>query len=148
MINNKKKLNYIDIVKLLILCGRLEVVQISLLSSSTYQYSLIDFYHFSIFNRLDKPRRQYLISPLISLIRCCLIDFIIYCIIMTHHLLLSHWFLLNPIMPIYIWLYLDYDTFCVCSNWFKSPEAKFKKFDPRLKFMTRLKYGWFHLKLY
>ena len=25
-------------------------------------------------------------------------------------------------------------------------EAEFKEFDPRLKFETRLKYGWFHLK--
>ena len=29
-----------------------------------------------------------------------------------------------------------------------SPEAKFKQFEPRLKFEIRLKYGWFHLKLY
>ena len=28
------------------------------------------------------------------------------------------------------------------------PEAKFKEFDPRLKFQPRLKYGWFYLKLY
>ena len=27
-------------------------------------------------------------------------------------------------------------------------EAKFKEFDPRLKFKSRLKNGWFHLKLY
>ena len=27
-------------------------------------------------------------------------------------------------------------------------EAEFKEFEPRLKFKTRLKYGWFHLKLY
>ena len=27
-------------------------------------------------------------------------------------------------------------------------EAKFKEFEPRLKFKPRLKYGWFHLKLY
>ena len=27
-------------------------------------------------------------------------------------------------------------------------EAEFKEFDPRLKFETRLKYGWFHLELY
>ena len=26
-----------------------------------------------------------------------------------------------------------------------STEAKFKDFEPRLKFVTRLKYGWFHL---
>ena len=26
-------------------------------------------------------------------------------------------------------------------------EAKLKEFEPRLKFKTRLKYGWFHLKL-
>ena len=28
------------------------------------------------------------------------------------------------------------------------PEAEFKEFEPRLKFMPWLKYGWFHLKLY
>ena len=28
------------------------------------------------------------------------------------------------------------------------PEAKFKDFEPRLKFKPRLKYGWFQLKLY
>ena len=28
------------------------------------------------------------------------------------------------------------------------PEAKFKEFEPRHKFKPRLKYGWFHLKLY
>ena len=28
------------------------------------------------------------------------------------------------------------------------PEAEFKEFEARLKFKTRLKYGWFHLKLY
>ena len=28
------------------------------------------------------------------------------------------------------------------------PEAEFKEFERRLKFKTRLKYGWFHLKLY
>ena len=27
-------------------------------------------------------------------------------------------------------------------------EAEFKEFYPRLKFESRLKYGWFHLKLY
>jgi len=27
-------------------------------------------------------------------------------------------------------------------------EAKFKEFEPQLKFDPRLKYGWFHLKLY
>ena len=27
-------------------------------------------------------------------------------------------------------------------------EAEFKEFYPRLKFKPRLKYGWFHLKLY
>ena len=30
--------------------------------------------------------------------------------------------------------------------WF--PEAGFKEFEPRIKFETRLKYVWFHLKLY
>ena len=29
-----------------------------------------------------------------------------------------------------------------------NPEAEFKEFDPRLKFKSRLKNGWFHLKLY
>ena len=28
------------------------------------------------------------------------------------------------------------------------PEAEFKEFEPLLKFKPRLKYGWFHLKLY
>ena len=28
------------------------------------------------------------------------------------------------------------------------PKADLKKFEPRLKFKPRLKYGWFHLKLY
>ena len=28
------------------------------------------------------------------------------------------------------------------------PEAEFYEFEPRLKFETRFKYGWFHLKLY
>ena len=27
-------------------------------------------------------------------------------------------------------------------------EAEFKEFEPQLKFGTRLKYGWFHFKLY
>ena len=27
-------------------------------------------------------------------------------------------------------------------------EVEFKEFEPRLKFKMRLKYGWFHLKLY
>ena len=29
-----------------------------------------------------------------------------------------------------------------------SPVAKFKEFEWRFKFKPRLKYGWFHLKLY
>ena len=29
-----------------------------------------------------------------------------------------------------------------------SPEAGFEEFEPRFKFKLRLKYGWFHLKLY
>ena len=28
------------------------------------------------------------------------------------------------------------------------PEAEFKEFERRLEFKPRLKYGWFHLKLY
>ena len=28
------------------------------------------------------------------------------------------------------------------------PKAEFKEFEPRIKFKTRLKYGWFRLKLY
>ena len=28
------------------------------------------------------------------------------------------------------------------------PEAEFKEFEPRLKFKTWLKYGWFHLNVY
>ena len=31
---------------------------------------------------------------------------------------------------------------------FIPPGAKFKEFEQRLKFKPRLKYGWFHLKLY
>ena len=31
---------------------------------------------------------------------------------------------------------------------FTWPEAEFKEFELRLKFKPRLKYGWFHLKLY
>ena len=27
-------------------------------------------------------------------------------------------------------------------------KAEFKEFEPRVKFKPRLKYGWFHLKLY
>ena len=30
----------------------------------------------------------------------------------------------------------------------KHPEAEFKEFERRFKFKPRLKYGWFHLKLY
>ena len=30
---------------------------------------------------------------------------------------------------------------------FSKPEAKFKEFEPRLKFKPRLKYGWDNLKL-
>ena len=29
-----------------------------------------------------------------------------------------------------------------------NPEAEFKEFESRLKFETRLKYGWFHLIFY
>ena len=29
-----------------------------------------------------------------------------------------------------------------------APESGFKEFEPRLKFEMRLKYAWFHLKLY
>ena len=29
-----------------------------------------------------------------------------------------------------------------------SSESEFKELEPRLKFETRLKYSWFHLKLY
>ena len=28
------------------------------------------------------------------------------------------------------------------------PEAEFKEFEPRLRFKQRLKYDWFHFKLY
>ena len=31
---------------------------------------------------------------------------------------------------------------------FASSEAEFKEFEPRFKFKPRLRYGWFHLKLY
>jgi len=30
----------------------------------------------------------------------------------------------------------------------KEPVAEFKEFERRFKFKPRLKYGWFHLKLY
>ena len=30
----------------------------------------------------------------------------------------------------------------------EEPKAEFKEFEPQLKFKPRLKYGWFHLKLY
>ena len=33
-------------------------------------------------------------------------------------------------------------------NHTNAPESEFKEFNPRLKFKTRLKYGWFHVKLY
>ena len=36
----------------------------------------------------------------------------------------------------------------VISSFFKHLEAKFKEFEPRLKFDSWLKDGWFHLKLY
>ena len=29
-----------------------------------------------------------------------------------------------------------------------NPETEFKEFEPRLKSKPRLKYGWFHLKIY
>jgi len=32
--------------------------------------------------------------------------------------------------------------------WYIYPEAEFKEFERQLKFKPRLKYGWFHLKLY
>ena len=31
---------------------------------------------------------------------------------------------------------------------FSSPVAEFKEFERQFKFKPRLKYGWFHLKLY
>ena len=34
------------------------------------------------------------------------------------------------------------------SNKFTLSEAELKVFEPQLKFKPRLKYGWFHLKLY
>ena len=36
----------------------------------------------------------------------------------------------------------------ICKFYKIESEAEFKKFEPRLKFKLRLKYGWFHLKLY
>ena len=35
-----------------------------------------------------------------------------------------------------------------CSKYKWKNEAEFKEFEPQLKFKPRLKYGWFHLKLY
>ena len=34
------------------------------------------------------------------------------------------------------------------SGLFEIPVAEFKEFERRFKFKPRLKYGWFHLKLY
>ena len=39
------------------------------------------------------------------------------------------------------------DDLCVF-NLRKQPVAEFKEFERRFKFMPRLKYGWFHLKVY
>ena len=52
-------------------------------------------------------------------------------------------------------LFMQYRNQClgsesgsVGSARFWLPEAEFKEFEQRLKFKPRLKYGWFHLKLY
>ena len=34
----------------------------------------------------------------------------------------------------------------VSGLYFSNQGAEFKKFEPKLKFKSRLKYGWFHLK--
>ena len=44
-------------------------------------------------------------------------------------------------------LHLENFSF-IAENRIIQPEAEFKEFEPRLKFKSRLKYGWFHLKLY
>ena len=41
---------------------------------------------------------------------------------------------------------LKHDTFLEIIT--LRPEAEFKEFEPRHKFETRLKYGWFYFKLY
>ena len=47
------------------------------------------------------------------------------------------------------WFVFHYFSFALSSkSSFKGTEAEFKEFEPRLKFKPRLKYGWFHLKLY
>ena len=40
--------------------------------------------------------------------------------------------------------YLINFEFTICLQ----PESEFKEYEPRLKLKPRLKYGWFHLKLY
>ena len=37
---------------------------------------------------------------------------------------------------------------CLTKLQIETPEAEFKEFEPWLKFKPRLKYGWFHLKVY
>ena len=43
---------------------------------------------------------------------------------------------------------ISYNPSFIFQHTIKSAEAEFKEFEPRLKFKTRLKYGWFHYKLY
>ena len=44
---------------------------------------------------------------------------------------------------------LNFVTGIMCENIiFRTIEAEFKGFKARLEFETRLKHGWFHLKLY
>ena len=38
-----------------------------------------------------------------------------------------------------------FNSLCI---WVFQPVAEFKEFERRFKFKPRLKYGWFHLKLY
>ena len=46
------------------------------------------------------------------------------------------------------WFHLTLFLYLYCCQRMQRPEAEFKDFEPRLKFKPRLKYGWFHLKLY
>ena len=58
-------------------------------------------------------------------------------------------FLFRPQSDIVDYLFAYVCTFLkiiIVVIWF--PEAGFKEFEPRIKFETRLKYVWFHLKLY
>ena len=48
----------------------------------------------------------------------------------------------------YGWLFIFYSQYGTIFIDLIVPETEFTEFEPRLKFKPRLKYGWFHLKLY